>query len=77
VTSCLLAIAEAKNGNRAAAQEALAQAKQMVPKIVVVSNTEQFVFELLLAEAEEVLAEKQAPPAPPERREPALSVSRP
>jgi serine/threonine protein kinase/WD40 repeat protein/tetratricopeptide (TPR) repeat protein len=58
VTCCFLALAEYKLGNRAAAQKALEQAKANYPKTVRVPDTEHFIFEMAVREAEEVVAGK-------------------
>jgi serine/threonine protein kinase/WD40 repeat protein/tetratricopeptide (TPR) repeat protein len=59
VTLCFLAIAEGKNGNRAAAQKALDEAKASYPKTSRILDIDDFVFQLVCREAEELLADKK------------------
>ena len=59
VTYCLLALAEGKNGNRAAARKVLNQAKEIYRRPATINQVDHLIYELVRREAKELLAEKK------------------
>jgi hypothetical protein len=59
LTYCLLALAEGKNGNRAAARKALDRAKEIYRRPVTITQVDYLIYELVRREAEELLTDKK------------------